>query len=77
MKNVTLKEMIEELARCLLNDKEPTKFYWKTQNPYTEIDEYKLITEVDLLRDRFKTADDDFNYYEYEIQKSNIYRKEI
>ena len=34
------------------------------------------ITEVDILRDRFKTIDDDFNYYEYELQDSHIYRKE-
>lgn len=68
--------MCEELLDDLINQKSPKTYYYKRQNWNTGKDEFIEITEVDLLRDRFKTVDDDFNYYEYELQNSHIYRKE-
>lgn len=76
MKRVTVKQMLEELTEALITQTEPKTYYWKRENYKTGNLEMIEITEVDLLRDRFKTVDDDFNYYEYELKESNIYRKE-
>lgn len=76
MKRVTVKQMLEELTEALVTQKEPETYYWERENFNTGNLEMVEITEVDLLRDRFKTIDDDFNYYEYELQDSHIYRKE-
>lgn len=75
MKNVTLKEMFDILVNCIINDKDYPIFYyrreWETGHP-----EYIEITEVDLIRGRFVTIDDDFSEYEWELKKSNIYMEE-
>ena len=76
MKKVTVKQMLEELTEALVTQKEPKTYYWERENFNTGNLEMVEITEVDLLRDRFKTIDDDFHYYEYELQDSHIYRKE-
>lgn len=76
MKNITLEQMIKELMESLIKQEEPKTYYWKRLNYQTEKPEYIEITQVDLLWDRFKTIDDDFNYYEYELKESNIYREE-
>lgn len=76
MKNITLEQMIKELMESLIKQEEPKTYYWKRLNPLTEKPEYTEITQVDLMWDRFKTIDDDFNYYEYELKESNIYREE-
>ena len=75
MKNVTLKEMFDILVNCIINDKDYPIFYyrreWETGHP-----EYIEIAEVDLIRGRFVTIDDDFSEYEWELKKSNIYMEE-
>ena len=76
MKRVTVQQMLEELTEALVTQKESKTYYWERENFNTGNLEMVEITEVDLLRDRFKTIDDDFNYYEYELQDSHIYRKE-
>lgn len=72
MKNITLKEMFDMLIDSIMNGKEQPVFYWKTE--YEEgKSEIFMITEVDLMRGRFKTINDDFSEYEWEKEKSNIY----
>ena len=77
MKHITLKEMFDILIDCILKQKEeyPT-FYYKRQNCNTGNDEFIEIIEVDLLYGRFKTIDDDFSEYEWELENSNIYMEE-
>ena len=75
-RNISLKEMFDTLIDCILNNREEyPKFYyrreWEEGHP-----EYVEITEVDLLYGRFKTIDDDFSEFEWELEKSNIYVKE-
>lgn len=73
MKNVSLKEMIEELTDCLLNQKEPSNFYYKTE--YEEgRPQYFRINEVDLLDSRFRTDFGEFSEYEWELNESHIYK---
>lgn len=69
MKHITLKQMFEELTDCILNNKEQPSYFWKREN------EYILITQVDLMDSRFKTIDDDFSEYEWELENSNIYKE--
>lgn len=69
MKHVTLKQMLNELTKCILNNKEQPSYFWKREN------EYILITQVDLMSGRFKTIDDDFSEYEWELKNSNIYKE--
>ena len=70
MKHITLKEMFNVLIDCILNSKEQPFFYYKREN------EYVLIQEVDLMSSRFKTVDDDFSEYEWELEESNIYKED-
>lgn len=73
MKNVSLKEMIEELTDCLLNQKEPPNFYYKVE--YEEgRPQYFRINEVDLLDSRFRTDFGEFSEYEWELEESHIYK---
>lgn len=67
MRNISLKEMFEMLIDCILNKKDYPTFYYKRENEFIE------LSEVDLLDSRFKTIDDDFSEYEWELEKSNIY----
>lgn len=69
MKHITLKQMFDELINCVLNNKEQPSYFWKIEN------EYILITQVDLMSSRFKTIDDDFSEYEWELESSNIYKE--
>ena len=70
MKHITLKEMFNTLSYCILNNKEQPCFYYKREN------EFILIQEVDLMDSRFKTVDNDFSEYNWEIENSNIYINE-
>lgn len=70
MKYITLKEMFNVLIDCILNNKEQPFFYYKREN------EYVLIQEVNLMSSRFKTVDDDFSEYEWELEESNIYKED-
>lgn len=74
MVEVTLKEMLEELIKCILEKKERPTFYWKCEY-YSNKPEYLEITQVDLLDSRFKTCNDDFSEYEWELEESRIYRE--
>ena len=77
MKHITLKEMFDILIDCILKQKEEYPiFYYKRQNWNTGNDEFIEIIEVDLLYGRFKTIDDDFSEYEWELENSNIYMEE-
>ena len=72
MKNISLKEMLEEIIECILNKKNIKNYFYKTEYEPNK-PEYFLITEVDLMRGRYKTLNDDFSEFEWEIEKSNIY----
>ena len=71
--NITLKEMFEDLVKWQLGEDNEYdgEFYYQDGDG-----NFDLITEVDLLYSRFKTEDDDFSEYEWELEKSNIYVKE-
>lgn len=72
-KNITLKEMFEDLIKWQLNEecKYGGEFYYRDGDG-----NYDKITEVDLLYSRFQTDDGDFSEYDWELEKSNIYVKE-
>lgn len=72
-KNITLKEMFEDLVKWQLGEDNEYggEFYYQDGDG-----NFDLIIEVDLLYSRFKTNDDDFSQYEWELKKSNIYVKE-
>ena len=72
MINIKLEEMFKILIYYILRKKQPPTFYYKREYD-KEHWEYIEITEVDLLDSRFKTIDDDFSEFEWEIEKSNIY----
>lgn len=72
-KNITLKEMLEDLVKWVLGEdcKYGGEFYYRDgEGNYLE------ITEVDLLNGRFYTEDNDFSEYDWELKESNIYVKE-
>ena len=71
--NITLKEMLEDLVKWQLGEDNEYggDFYYR--NAYGD---YIEITEVDLLRSRFKTENDDFSEYDWELEESHIYVKE-
>lgn len=73
MKKITLKEMLEELVKCILENKERPTFYWKCEY-YSDKPEFLEITQIDLLDSRFKTFNDDFSEYEWELENSKIYK---
>lgn len=77
IKNISLKEMFNILINCILKREEyyPT-FYYKRKNFNTGNPEFTEITEVDLMYGRFKTIDDDFSEFEWELDESHIYIKE-
>lgn len=70
---ITLKEMLEDLVKWQLGEDNEYggEFYYR--NAYGD---YKKITEVDLLDSRFKTENDDFSEYDWELKESNIYVRE-
>ena len=71
--NITLKEMLEDLVKWVLGEecKYGGKFYYRNGEG-----DYFEITEVDLMRSRFKTEDNDFSEYNWELKESNIYVRE-
>ncbi len=75
MKNISLKQMFNILVDCILNNKEQPTFYYRREWEYGH-PEYVEITEVDLMYGRFKTKDDDFSEFEWELKKSNIYMED-
>ena len=72
-KNITLKEMLEDLVKWILGEDNEYggEFYYRNCDG-----DYLEITEVDLLRSRFKTENDDFSEYDWELKESCIYVKE-
>lgn len=70
MKHITLKEMLEEIAQCILEQKEIKDYYWKDGEG-----EFRRITEIDLL-DRIRTSNDDFTEFEWELAESRLYKVE-
>ena len=72
-KNITLKEMFEDLVKWQLGEDNEYggEFYYQDGNG-----DFDLIIEVDLLYGRFRTSDGDFSEYDWELEKSNIYVKE-
>lgn len=73
MKKVTLKEMLEELTECILENKKQPNYFWRTE--YIEGSAmYLPIVQVDLMRGRFITINDDFSEYEWELKDSRIYK---
>ena len=62
MKHITLKEMLEEIIQCILEQKDGEG-------------EYRRITEIDLL-DRIRTSNDDFTEFEWELSESRLYKVE-
>ena len=72
MINIKLEEMFKILIYYILKKKQPPTFYYKREYEKGHPD-YVEITEVDLLDNRFRTIDDDFSEFEWEIKESNIY----
>ena len=74
-RNITLEEMLNMLIQHIINKKEIPTFYYRR-----EYDEFKEdfieINEIDLLDSRFKTVDNDFSEYDWELEESNIYIRE-
>lgn len=68
--NIQLKEMFSILTNAIVMKKDLPKFYWKNEE-----NEFIEIVEIDLYAGRFITTDKDFSEYEWELEKSNIYRK--
>lgn len=72
-KNISLKEMLEtEVKDILGNYKSGGQIYYFKNSE----NEFREITELDLLRGRFVTEDGDFSEYEWEIEESHVYIKE-
>ncbi len=71
MKKVTLKQMLENIVECILANAEIPKYYYKNGE-----EEFHEITEIDLLQGRFKTEDNDFSEFEWELEESNVYIEE-
>lgn len=72
--NISLEEMFDRLIHCIVHKKEFPIFYYKREWEVGKFD-YNEITEVDLMQSRFKTKDDDFSEYEWELENSNIFVK--
>ena len=70
MKNITLKEMLEEIIQCILEQKEKSNYYYKDEEKNN-----KKITEVDLFY-RIGTEDGDFTEFEWELEESNLYKED-
>lgn len=70
MLKITLKQMLEEMVNCILNKEKFKNYYWKDGE-----NNYHLITEVDLMY-RIKTDNDDFTEFEWELEKSRLYKEE-
>lgn len=72
-KNITLKEMLEDLVKWVLGEecKYGGEFYYRNGDGG-----FFEITEVDLMRSRFEIEDNDFSEYDWELEESNIYIKE-
>ena len=70
MKNITLKDMLEEMVKCILNNTPFPNYYWKDGE-----NRYNRITTVDLMY-RITTENDDFTEFEWELEKSDLYREE-
>lgn len=69
MINISLKEMLEELVKSILNQEQAPTYYYKREDGYIE------ITEVDLMYGRFRTIDGDFSEFEWELENSSIYKE--
>ena len=70
MKNITLKEMLEEIVKCIIQKEEIKDYYYKI-----DAGDYKKITSIDLLY-RIKFGYDDFTEYEWELEESRLYKED-
>lgn len=70
MENISLKQFLNELIQCIYDKKDFTDYYLYIDK------EFKLITSVDLYN-RIQTEDDDFTEFDWEKDKSIIYKKII
>ena len=68
-KNITLREMLEELTNCILNKKELPELFWQNGDG-----EFQEIVEVDFYN-RIETIDRDFTEFEWELTESRLYKK--
>ena len=68
MKHITLKEMLEEIVQCILEEKEIRNYYCRDEEG-----NYKKITKVDLFY-RIGTEDGDFTEFEWELEESRLYK---
>ena len=66
----TLQYMFDTLINSIVEGFETPKFYWKDGE-----DKYHEIVEVDLMRSRFITDNQDFSEYEWELAESRIYEE--
>ena len=75
MVNITLEKMLNILVDCVLNTKDRPTFYYRREweKGYPE---YIEIRDIDLLDTRFRTWDNDFSEYKWELEKSNIYMED-
>ena len=60
MKHITLREMLEEIVKCIVKKEEIKNYYYKNNEG-----DYKKITSIDLLC-RIEFEYDDFTEYEWE-----------
>ena len=74
-KNIELKEMFDICIDCILNNKEFPTFYYETEYELGKFN-YQEKTEVDVLREKFITVENDLSEYEWEIENSHIFLKE-
>ena len=70
MKHITLREMLEEMVECILNNKLLPNYYWKDSD-----NQYNRIITVDLMY-RIITENGDFTEFEWELIKSDLYKEE-
>lgn len=72
-KKVSLEEMLNMLVESIIKKEETPDFYYRRIRNNGIGEEFILITEIDLLDDRFIFDDGDFSCYDWELDNSNIY----
>lgn len=69
MKHISLQEMLETEVYNILNGYPyDNTYYWKDGD-----NNFHKIVELDLMRGRFITDNDDFSEFEWELEESRIY----
>lgn len=70
-KPISFADMLREIVSCILDGAPFREYYWKDGD-----NNLHEIVELDLLRGRFVTDNEDFSEFEWEIKESRIYVKE-